>query len=269
MSKKLVHTCLFCVVAAALPVSAQDDEAKKQKEELEELAIIEQKILVPMRDGVRLSTDVYRPRDVEGPLPTIFWRTPYNFNVLRGPRVKFLKASLENGYAFVIQNERGKFHSEGDLEDPWACPAPTATTPSPGSPSQEWSSGKVGTIGCSSVGRVAAGAGGDGPSGPRRDGADGLRRRHRPRRRVLRAGQLVPRRRLPDALRHLALRRAEHAAAAAAGGPAPGRRRSAVALLRPGAGHAGRGVGGAHRAPSAGHHDGRGGWADTASTPSS
>ena len=34
--------------------------------------------MVPMRDGVRLATDLYRPTDLTGPLPTILMRTPYN-----------------------------------------------------------------------------------------------------------------------------------------------------------------------------------------------
>ena len=34
--------------------------------------------MVPMRDGVKLATDVYRPEDVTGPMPVILMRTPYN-----------------------------------------------------------------------------------------------------------------------------------------------------------------------------------------------
>jgi predicted acyl esterase len=39
---------------------------------------IERNVMVPMRDGVRLATDLYRPKDVAGPLPTVLMRTPYN-----------------------------------------------------------------------------------------------------------------------------------------------------------------------------------------------
>ena len=34
--------------------------------------------MVPMRDGVKLATDIYRPSDLTGPLPVILMRTPYN-----------------------------------------------------------------------------------------------------------------------------------------------------------------------------------------------
>ena len=50
------------------------------------------------------------------PLATIFWRTPYNFNKLSERRLRFVVDAIERGYAFVIQNERGKYYSEGEWE---------------------------------------------------------------------------------------------------------------------------------------------------------
>ena len=35
---------------------------------------------MPMRDGVRLATDIYRPKNATGPVPIVFVKTPYNFN---------------------------------------------------------------------------------------------------------------------------------------------------------------------------------------------
>ena len=46
---------------------------------LQEIAIIDQKVMMPMRDGIRLATDIYRPK-TDKPVPIIFSRTPYNFN---------------------------------------------------------------------------------------------------------------------------------------------------------------------------------------------
>ena len=57
-----------------------------QAAELDEIAKITRKLEVPMRDGIKLSTDVYLPAEGEGPFPTIFWRTPYNYNKLSGSR---------------------------------------------------------------------------------------------------------------------------------------------------------------------------------------
>ena len=48
--------------------------------ELQSIAIVERKLMVTMSDGVRIATDVYRPKDESKKYPTIFVRTPYNFN---------------------------------------------------------------------------------------------------------------------------------------------------------------------------------------------
>jgi predicted acyl esterase len=70
-----------------------------------------------MRDGVRMATDVYRPKDTSKKVPVVFVRTPYNFNFwdvrLGAPRD--MTAELEavkRGYAYVEMNERGHFFSE-------------------------------------------------------------------------------------------------------------------------------------------------------------
>jgi putative CocE/NonD family hydrolase len=130
-------------------VLADDDEIKELKERLERSADIEKLILVPMRDGVRLSTDVYRPEGNEGKLPTIFWRSPYNYAGLGERRLKIALAAIERGYAFVLQNERGKFYSEGEWEI-LGRPRTDGYDALDWIAAQPWSSGKVGTIGCSS-----------------------------------------------------------------------------------------------------------------------
>jgi len=48
--------------------------------ELEKIAIIDRKVMVPMRDGKRMAADIYRPKDTSKKYPIIFSRTPYNFN---------------------------------------------------------------------------------------------------------------------------------------------------------------------------------------------
>ena len=144
---------LACVLLAGVFLGgaalAQEEEVEKLEKQLEAAAIIEKMQRVPVRDGVRLATDVYRPKDAEGPLPTIFWRTPYNFNRLGKRRLEFAIQAMENGYAFVIQNERGKYFSEGDWEI-LGRPGTDGYDALDWIASQEWSNGKVGTIGCSS-----------------------------------------------------------------------------------------------------------------------
>src|SRR4051812_9043493 len=66
--------------------------------------------MVPMRDGVKLATDVYLPGDGTGRYPVIVARTPYD----KGRGAAALAANAhKHGYAFVIQDLRGRFKSEG------------------------------------------------------------------------------------------------------------------------------------------------------------
>ena len=50
------------------------------EQELESVAIIDRRVMVPMRDGKRMAADIYRPKDRSKKYPIIFSRTPYNFN---------------------------------------------------------------------------------------------------------------------------------------------------------------------------------------------
>ncbi len=123
--------------------------------ELQSIAIVERKLMVPMRDGKRMATDVYRPKDTSKKYPTIFVRTPYNFNFwdVRSGAPRDMTNELEavkRGYAFVEMNERGHFFSEGnyDILGPPLSDGDDAFT---WMAKQPWSNGKVGTIGCSST----------------------------------------------------------------------------------------------------------------------
>ncbi len=136
-------------LGAATPGLAQDDEGAKLRAQLESVADVEKKLMVPMRDGVRLATDVYLPNDGDGPFPTIFWRTPYNFNTLSSRRAGLALAAVASGYAFVIQNERGKYFSEGEWEI-LGFPRTDGFDALDWIAAQPWSNGRVGTIGCSS-----------------------------------------------------------------------------------------------------------------------
>ncbi len=149
MTRAIVCLVVAFVVASAVPSFAKADEIEKLRETLEESASVEKKMMVPMRDGVRLATDVYAPKDSEGPLPTIFLRTPYNFNELSKWHLEWLIDSIERGYAFVIQNERGKFFSEGEWEI-LGFPRTDGYDALTWIEDQSWSNGKIGTIGCSS-----------------------------------------------------------------------------------------------------------------------
>jgi uncharacterized protein len=69
--------------------------------------------MIPMRDGVKLHTRIFRPKDQRQDLPIIFLRTPYGIATSERNFVTYLKALAEDGYLFVFQDIRGKFGSEG------------------------------------------------------------------------------------------------------------------------------------------------------------
>jgi predicted acyl esterase len=66
-------------------------------------------MMVPMRDGVKLATDVYLPAG-EGPWPTILVMTPYG----RTTAEELAREATERGYSFVCQDFRGRFDSQGE-----------------------------------------------------------------------------------------------------------------------------------------------------------
>jgi putative CocE/NonD family hydrolase len=125
------------------------------EKELEAIATIDRKVMVPMRDGKRMATDIYRPKDASKKYPVVFVRTPYNFNFwdirLGAPRDMSAElAAVKRGYAYVEMNERGHFFSEGsyDILGPPLTDGSDAIT---WIAEQPWSNTKVGTIGCSST----------------------------------------------------------------------------------------------------------------------
>jgi hypothetical protein len=152
--KKLLGACLFllCLFGTA-QVFAQttgDDILKK----LKEIAIIEQKVMMPMRDGIRLCTDIYRPKG-DKKVPVILSRTPYNFNTWGDGEEKINSYrsaydAVSRGYAYVVQNERGRFFSEGEW-DILGTPLTDGADAFTWMVAQPWCNGKIGTLGCSST----------------------------------------------------------------------------------------------------------------------
>ena len=69
--------------------------------------------MIPMRDGVRLHTKIFVPKDQRQPLPFIMKRTPYGIERSASLFRAYFKALADEGYIFVFQDIRGKFGSEG------------------------------------------------------------------------------------------------------------------------------------------------------------
>jgi hypothetical protein len=110
-------------------------------------------VLVPMRDGTRLATDVYLP-DRPGRLPAVLARTPYGArgNAVWFPAIGRLFA--DNGLAFVAQDTRGHYASEG-IAAPFECEASDGYDTCEWIVQEPWSDGTLAVFGESYVGYTA------------------------------------------------------------------------------------------------------------------
>ncbi|MDE0297095.1 MAG: CocE/NonD family hydrolase [Candidatus Poribacteria bacterium] len=105
---------------------------------------------VPMRDGVKLSADIYLPAAEVG-YPVILLRTPYD-NI--APRfVEIAQYFSGEGYVVVIQDVRGRFDSEGHFE-PRVNEGKDGYDTIEWIAGQPWSNGKIGMMGVSYGGTV-------------------------------------------------------------------------------------------------------------------
>jgi uncharacterized protein len=136
-------------------LSAADKQRRIEMEaELQSIATVERKVMMPMPDGVRLATDIYRPKNAGAKVPVIWVRTPYNFNfwdIQNGVPADMSAqlTAIKKGYAYVVQNERGHFFSEGNYDILGSKTDGFNTVD--WLTKQSWSNGKIGTTGCSST----------------------------------------------------------------------------------------------------------------------
>jgi len=107
--------------------------------------------MVPMRDGVRLAADVWRPQG-DGKFPVLITRTPYNRKREPAGDTIFRKA-VERGYAVVMQDVRGRYGSEGEF-NPYFQDGKDGYDTIEWAAAQPWSDGNVGTFGLSYPGAV-------------------------------------------------------------------------------------------------------------------
>jgi putative CocE/NonD family hydrolase len=121
---------------------------------LEDAAVFEPVVPVPMRDGVRLSANILLPKDkAQQKLPVILIRSPYTpgSEVSESLASTLLPHLVRSGYAIVIVNDRGTQWSEGSYQ--WLKGAnQDGSDILDWITRQTWSNGKVGTFGCSSSG---------------------------------------------------------------------------------------------------------------------
>ena len=125
--------------------------------------LVERDIMIPMRDGVRLATDVYRParggKAVEGRFPAILERTPYGKNLVSRSEVDAGMAAprkrpevaewfVRHGYVVAYQDCRGRFGSEGRFVK-YLAEGPDGYDTIEWLARQPWCDGRVATMGLS------------------------------------------------------------------------------------------------------------------------
>lgn len=109
-----------------------------------------EEVMIPMRDGVRLAADVYRPTQGEGPFPVLLERTPYDKrDCAYGAGDYFAR----RGYAVIVVDERGRYRSEGQYywwyDNSWQGDQQDGVDLIEWAGTRSWSTGKVGTMGLS------------------------------------------------------------------------------------------------------------------------
>jgi putative CocE/NonD family hydrolase len=102
---------LFLVCAGALAAQQTTPDLSQQFDKTD--------VMIPMRDGIRLHTEIYAPKHASEPLPLLMTRTPYGLTLdpqgyvmtLSGPYVEL----AQEGFIFVFQDIRGRYKSEGQF----------------------------------------------------------------------------------------------------------------------------------------------------------
>jgi len=130
------------------------DELLKTEEEdpllsKPEYSFRKETVMVPMRDGINLSTDIYFSESDQNKFPVILVRTPYKKEMEELKGTYFSK----RGYIVAVQDVRGRFASEGTWE-PFVNEVEDGYDSIEWLAEQEWCNGKIGMIGGSYVGWV-------------------------------------------------------------------------------------------------------------------
>ena len=106
-------------IVLAAPLSGQQPPAPPPADDVR-ARYTKYEFMVPMRDGVRLFTSIYAPKDTSERYPFLITRTPYSvapygvdqYRASLGPSEQFQK----DGFIFVYQDARGRYMSEGQFQ---------------------------------------------------------------------------------------------------------------------------------------------------------
>src|SRR5258706_4159891 len=108
------YACRFRCTLLVVLTSTLSPLAFAQQEERPDLAKMfdKREVMIPVRDGVKLHTEIYTPKDAKEPLPMLLDRTPYGISAPdRGMSNQLFGYSdlFADGYIFVFQDIRGRY----------------------------------------------------------------------------------------------------------------------------------------------------------------
>ena len=106
---------LFFVIPTILLWPPRTSAQQPQRTDLAQL-FDKTEVMIPARDGVKLHTEIYAPKNATEPLPFLFERTPYGISAPnKGYSNSLYRYSelFSEGYIFVFQDIRGRYGSEG------------------------------------------------------------------------------------------------------------------------------------------------------------
>jgi predicted acyl esterase len=129
-----LHAYFLSLIMAALTTAALGQEPLKQE------------VMMPMRDGVKLATNIYLPTGT-GPWPVVLTRTPYN----KDGADRSAEVYNDRGYILVSQDVRGRYASEG-VDQPFEVDMLDGYDTVEWLAAQPWSNGKTGIFGTSAPG---------------------------------------------------------------------------------------------------------------------
>jgi putative CocE/NonD family hydrolase len=118
----VVPVALLVLLPAAAPVAAAQPSQPQPDTSWFRANYTKREVMIPMRDGVRLFTAIYLPKDTTRPHPIVMTRTPYGCfpygaDAIPARLDHIAMAYAQEGMIIVVQDVRGRWMSEGEFED--------------------------------------------------------------------------------------------------------------------------------------------------------
>lgn len=116
--RKATSGAIFLFAAAFVLLPLFGVATQHQRQNMAEL-FDKTEVMIPMRDGMKLHTEFYAPKNATEPLPILLTRTPYGISSAdkgMSPMMYRYSDMVPDGYIFAFQDIRGRYGSEGKFE---------------------------------------------------------------------------------------------------------------------------------------------------------